>query len=204
MSCYGGSTIWNFAMINWLYNHRRRSLFRQMHTKKAGGTVEGSTYQSAGTSSNKVCHLDICQNVENVNYTCPGRQHGSLELFAENGRDKESRSSADLKRNLWLSTWAGDHYYCWTFTRESPLQGRLGILSPERFLRIEIVPSNFQQDIANIGEETRNRPFRFKVVKSASTLLLLEAGFQQPWHGCSSTEQVSQESICIPCICLDS
>ena len=33
----------------------------------------GSTYQSAGTSSHKVCHLDICQNVENVSYTYPGR-----------------------------------------------------------------------------------------------------------------------------------
>ena len=33
----------------------------------------GSTYQSAGTSDHKVCHLDICQNVENVSYTYPGR-----------------------------------------------------------------------------------------------------------------------------------
>ena len=51
-----------------------------------------STYQSAGTSGYKVCHLDIYQNVENVSYTYLGRQNNSLELFAENGRDKESRS----------------------------------------------------------------------------------------------------------------
>ena len=87
----------------------------------------GSTYQSAGTSSHKVCHLDICQNVENVSYTYPGRQHDSLKLFAENGRDKESRSNADLKGNLEVSTWAGDHDYCQTFTRESQLQVRLGM-----------------------------------------------------------------------------
>ena len=31
----------------------------------------GSTYQSAGTSSHKVRHLDICQNMENVSYTYP-------------------------------------------------------------------------------------------------------------------------------------
>ena len=60
----------------------------------------GSTYQSAGTSGHKVCYLEICQNVKNVSHTYPGRQHDSLELFAENGRDKESRSNADLKGNL--------------------------------------------------------------------------------------------------------
>ena len=51
-----------------------------------------STYQSAGTSGHKVCYLDINQNVENVSYTYLGRQKDSLELFAEYGRDKESRS----------------------------------------------------------------------------------------------------------------
>ena len=56
----------------------------------------------------------------------------------------------------------------------------------------------------NIGEETRNRPVCFKVVKSASNLLLLEAGSQQSWNRRSSTEMISQESICIPSICLDS
>ena len=56
----------------------------------------------------------------------------------------------------------------------------------------------------NIEEETRNRPACFKVVKSASKLLLLEAGSQQSWHGYSSTELVSQEPMCIPSIYLDS
>ena len=60
----------------------------------------GSTYQSAGTFSNKVYHFDICQNMENINHTYPGRKHDSLELLAENGRDKESRTNADLKGNL--------------------------------------------------------------------------------------------------------
>ena len=39
MSYYGGSTIWNFAMTDWLYNHRHRFLFRQMYPKKAGGCM---------------------------------------------------------------------------------------------------------------------------------------------------------------------
>ena len=164
----------------------------------------GSTYQSARTFSHKVCHLDRCQNVENVSYTYPGRQHDSFELFAEIGRDKESRTNADLKGNLRTSTWAEDHNYCRTFTRESQLQGSLGISAPKRFLGMEIVLSNFQQNMPNIGEETRNRPVCFKVAKSASTLLLLEARSQQSWHRCSSTEMVSQESVCIPSICLDS
>ena len=69
---------------------------------------------------------------------------------------------------------------------------------------METVPSNIQQDMPNIEEKTRNRPVCFKVVKSASKLLLLEARSQQCWHGCSSTELVSRESICIPSICLDS
>ena len=77
----------------------------------------GSTYKLAGTSIHKVCHLDICQNVENVSYTYPGKQHDSLELFAENERDKESSSNAGLKGNLEVSIWAGDRDYCRTFTR---------------------------------------------------------------------------------------
>ena len=63
---------------------------------------------------------------------------------------------------------------------------------------------NFQQNMRNIGEETRYRPFCFKVVKSASKLLLLEVGSQQSWHKRYSTEMVSQESIYIPSIYLDS
>ena len=151
-----------------------------------------STYQSAGTSGHKICHLDINQNVENVSYTYLDRKKDSLELFVENGRDKESRSNADLKGNLGVYTWAVDHDYCQTFTMESQLQDRLGISSPDRFLRMETVPSNFQQNMPNIGEKTKNRPVCIKVVKSASKLLLLEAGFQQSWRGCSSTELVSQ------------
>ena len=38
--------------------------------------------------------------MENISHTYPGRQHDSLELLAENGRDKESRTNADLKGNL--------------------------------------------------------------------------------------------------------
>ena len=55
-----------------------------------------------------------------------------------------------------------------------------------------------------LGEKNRNRPAYFKVANSASKLLLWEAGSQQFWHRCSSTEMVLQESICIFSICLDS
>ena len=63
--------------------------------------------------------------------------------------------------------------------RESKLQDRLEILAPERFLRMETVPSNFRQNMPNIGDENRNISVCFKVVKSASKLLLLEAGSQR-------------------------
>ena len=127
-----------------------------MSRDQNGGSVvqegTGSTYQSAGTFSHKICHFDICQNVENVSHTHSGRQHESLELFAENGRDKESRTNADLKGNLGVSAWARDHDYCRIFTRKSQLQGRLGISTSERFLRMETVPSSFQQNMANIED----------------------------------------------------
>ena len=61
------------------------------------------TYQSSGTFSHKVCHLDISQNVENVSSTYPGRQQDSLELLSENEREKESRTNSDLKGNLGVS-----------------------------------------------------------------------------------------------------
>ena len=72
----------------------------------------GSTYQSAGTFSHKVYHFDICQNMENISHTYPGRQHDSLELLAENGRDKESRTNADLKGNLGVFFQTRGHNYC--------------------------------------------------------------------------------------------
>ena len=59
-----------------------------------------STYQSPGTSGHKPCHLDINQNVENISYTYLGRQNDSLELFAENGADKESRSN-EISKKIW-------------------------------------------------------------------------------------------------------
>ena len=101
----------------------------------------GSTYESAGTFGHKVCDFDIWQNVENVSHTYPGRQYDSFNLFAENGRDKESKTNADLKGNLAVSTWTGDHDY-W--------QGRLETSAPERFHGMETVPSNFQQIMPNI------------------------------------------------------
>ena len=78
-----------------LRNQNRRSVVQE-------GTE--SKYQLVGTFSHKFCHLDILQNVENINYTYPGKQHDNLELFAENGRDKEFRTNADLKGNLEVST----------------------------------------------------------------------------------------------------
>ena len=114
--------------------------------------------------------------------------------------DKESRTNANLKRNLGVYT--GDHDYCRKFTRKSQLPGKLGISAPERFFRMETVPTSFQQNMSNIGEETRNRPACFKTVKSTSKLLFFEARFRQSWYRCSSTEMVSQESVCIPSICL--
>ena len=72
----------------------------------------GSTYKLTGAFSHKTCHLDICQNVENVSYTYPDRQHDGLDLFAENRRVKESRTNTNLKRNFGVSPWAGDHDYC--------------------------------------------------------------------------------------------
>ena len=59
---------------------------------KQGSVVQegtGSTYQSAGTFSHKVCHFAIYQNGKNVSHIYPDRKHDSFELFAENGRDKE-------------------------------------------------------------------------------------------------------------------
>ena len=93
--------------------------------------------------------------MENASCTYPGKQYDSLELFAENGKDKESRTN-------------------------------------------ETMPSNFQRNMPNIGEETRNRSVCFKVGKSASKLLLLEAGSQQSWHRCSSTEVVSKSLYAFP------
>ena len=54
-SCYGGSTIQNFATVDWLYNYRPISLFRQMHPEKGGGLyVQGSEQGVSGTRGNRV------------------------------------------------------------------------------------------------------------------------------------------------------
>ena len=57
---------------------------------------------------------------------------------------------------------------------------------------MEAVPSIFWQNTPNIGEETKNRPVFFKVVKSASKLLHLELRSQQSCDKYFSTEMVSQ------------
>ena len=48
----------------------------------------GSTYQSAGTFNHKVCHFDICQNVDSVSHTYPGRQHDSLSYMLKIGEQR--------------------------------------------------------------------------------------------------------------------
>ena len=135
--------------------------------------------------------------MENVSYTYLGEQHDSLELFAENWRDKESRTNADLKRNLGVSTWAGDHDYCQTFTRESQLQGRLGISAPER-----LCPLIFSKLCQILGKKPEIDLFASRLSNQLPSHYSWKPS-QQCWHRCSSTEIVSQESICIPSICLD-
>ena len=75
-----------------------------MSRDQNGGSVvqegTGSTYQSAETFSHKVCHFDICQNVKNVSHTHSGRQHDSLELFAENGREKNPELM-QISKEIW-------------------------------------------------------------------------------------------------------
>ena len=108
------------------------------------------------------------------------------------------------KEKLRISAWAWNRSYhdsqsalqfrfpgtCSTYTKKSQLQWRLGVVAPERFLGMKTVSSNFQENMSNIGEKPRNRPVCFKVVKLASMLLLLEAGYQESWYICSSEEMV--------------
>ena len=162
----------------------------------------GSTCQSAGTFSHKVCHLDICQNVENVSYTYPGRQHGSLDLFAENGRDKESKTNADLKGNLGVSTWVRDHDHCRIFTRESQLQGRLGFSAPERSSEWKLRPLIFSKICQRLGKKPEIDLFASRLSNQLPGYCSWKPDAKR--HRCSSTEMVSQESICIPSIYLDS
>ena len=57
---------------------------------------------------------------------------------------KKNTELMQISKEIWrVSTWAGDHDYCQTFTKESQLQGRLGISEPEIFLRMETLHSNF-------------------------------------------------------------
>ena len=75
-------------MVDWLYNHMHRYLFKQKHPTKGGelyvkrseqrlGSVvqegTGSTNKPVKTFSHKVSHFGICQDVENVSHTYPGR-----------------------------------------------------------------------------------------------------------------------------------
>ena len=57
-SCDGGSTIWNFAIPDWLYKHMHRSLFRQTYPKKGRGTVFRGI-RTGGQWSKKERNLNI-------------------------------------------------------------------------------------------------------------------------------------------------
>ena len=48
----------------------------------------------------------------------------ALSYLLKMGGKKEFRTNADLKGNLGVSNWAGDHNYWRTFTRECQLQRR--------------------------------------------------------------------------------
>ena len=63
-----------------------------LRDQNRGSVVEegtGSTYESAETFSRKFFHHELCQNVENISYTYPGRKHDSLELYAEKWEGKD-------------------------------------------------------------------------------------------------------------------
>ena len=60
----------------------------------------GSTYQSAGTFSHKVYYFDICQNMENIRHTYPGRQNDSLELLLKMGRTKNPELM-QISKEIW-------------------------------------------------------------------------------------------------------
>ena len=126
----------------------------------------GSTYQSTGTFSHNVCHLDICQNVENVSYMNPARQHDSLESYLLKMGGTKNPKLMQISNGI-SEFLLGQGI---TITAEH-LPGNLNCKADWE--------SDFQQNMPNIGKETRNRPVCFKVVKPTSKLLLLETESQQ-------------------------
>ena len=107
--------------------------------------------------------------MENVSDTYPGTQHDSLELFAKNGGTKNAEL-IQISRKSWEFYLGRESRLLLKIYQGISIEGRLGISAPEKLVRMETVPCNFQQNIPNIGEETRNRPVCFKVVISASKL----------------------------------
>ena len=98
-------------MTNWLERDQNKWSVVQEGTR--------SSHQSAGTFSHKVHHFDISQKVKYLSHAYSARQYDTIELSAENGRNRESRTNADFKENLGVYTRAGDHDYSQIFTRES-------------------------------------------------------------------------------------
>ena len=103
------STIWKLAIVDWLYNRKYRSLFRQMHPTKVGelyvkGSEQGVSVERRNriylSISNKVCNFDIYQNVENVSHPYPSRQHNSLEFSMKMGRTKNPELM-QISKEIW-------------------------------------------------------------------------------------------------------
>ena len=159
---------------------------------------EGSSHKRPGTISYKICNPVNSEDEESFLFSHSSRQHDSIVIPVEDGRNNLSFNDENSKRDLGISLESRDHDYCRVPSRYSEHRSRLGVQAHPRLFGMEIMPTSVQANLQQ-DRDSKNRPVCVKAVSAASELFCMETRPLLSRSGCNAAEVASTSTaVCIP------
>ena len=173
----------------------------RMHGHPNGGTLEEqrerSPHQCPGTDSSRARPEILYER--KVKHQCPSKdgQHNCSELHDQDGRNEELGYDSHNQEDLVLSVAEQDRPECGIHSLQTECGGGLGIPELERLQRMEAEPTDFSQDLLDLGSSGHGLVC-FQGISPDLGLHELEAGPRQLGDGCPIPGLDGAIPICFP------
>ena len=158
---------------------------------------EDAPYKHSRAYGSRTSHKDFHQGPHSKIHTHENRQHNSIVLSNQHGRDQESTLADYCQKDMGIPVESWDHNYCGMDPITSQRGSRLGVQKCVGLGRMETISSDVPISLPNDGS-TRDRPICIEDISPGPKLLQLEDGSKLPGSGCLSTGLDAGLSLCIP------
>jgi len=157
-------------------------------------------YKLSRTKSDPNCSPNIHKIISrSEGHSYSDRQHGSTDIFSQNGGYKKSGIDSVESRNLGIPLASEDHDYCRTPTRETKCGSRSSVKIGKGLKRVEIEPISIQKTMHTEGDSECGS-ICLENISSGPQVHVLETRPLQYRQRCFPGRLETSGGVCVPAI----